>query len=63
MTWNWNQDGTLAGTFVMLVTMRLDVSGNRFEGRWVADSFDLAGEPVGGAHAEGPVRGTRVTVD
>jgi hypothetical protein len=63
MTWNWDVDGHFAGTFVMLVTLRVDRRGNSFAGTWSADSYDLSGTVIPELHAEGVVKGTRITVD
>ena len=63
MTWNWDVDGNLTGTFVMVVTLRVDRRGNSFRGTWSADSYDLSNNIIPELHAEGIVRATRVTVD
>ena len=63
MTWNWNPDGTPAGTFLLLVTATVGHDGSTFEGTFVSDSFDLSGNPIPDLHAEGTVRATRITVD
>jgi hypothetical protein len=63
MTFNWNADGTPAGTFVLTMTVVLDRQGRAFNGTYAADSFDLAGTVIPELHAEGAVRGTRITVD
>ena len=63
VTWNWTSDGHLAGTFLLITTLTLDADGNVFSGTYVTDSFDLAGDPIPALHAEGPIRGTRITVD
>ena len=61
--WNWNADGSFAGTFVMLVTLRIDRQGNGLSGTWVADSLDPSGAVIPELHAEGSVRSARITVD
>ena len=63
MTWNWNPDGTPAGTFLLLVTATLSKDGNVYEGTFVSDSYDTAGVVIPILHAEGTVRGTRIEVD
>jgi len=63
MTWNWDVNGNLTGTFVMVVTLRVDRRGNSFRGTWSADSYDLSNNVIPELHAEGVVRATRVTVD
>jgi len=63
MTWNWDLDGHLTGSFVMMVTVRLGSDGKSYRGRWTADSFDLGGNVIDAAHAEGIVRATRITLD
>ncbi len=63
VTWNWNPDGSLAGTFLLLTTVRLDPHGNTYTGTFVSDSFDTNNQVIPEFHAEGTVRGTRITVD
>ena len=63
MTWNWDSNGNLTGTFVMVVTLRVDRRGNSFRGTWSADSYDLSNNVIPELHAEGIVRATRVPVD
>jgi hypothetical protein len=62
-TWNWNPDGTLAGTFLLLVTATVDKDGQTYKGTYLSDSFDLNGAPIPALHAEGVVRGERINVD
>jgi hypothetical protein len=62
MTWNWNPDGTPAGTFP-LVTASVSQDGRTYEGTFVSDSFDLQGNVIPALHAEGTLRGVRITVD
>jgi len=63
MAWNWNPDGTPAGTFLLLVTATLSKDGNVYEGSFVSDSYDTGGSVIPALHAEGTVRGTRIDVD
>jgi hypothetical protein len=63
MAWNWNPDGTVAGTFLLLVTATLSKDGNVYEGSFLSDSYDTAGVVIPALHAEGTVRGTRIDVD
>lgn len=63
VAWNWNEDGSLAGTFVLVLQLQLDARGHAFEGRWEADNFDLDGNVIPELHFEGIARGTRITVD
>jgi hypothetical protein len=63
MTWNWDVDGNLTGTFVMVVTIRVDRRGSSFRGTWAADSYDLSNNVIPELHAEGVVTATRVNVD
>jgi hypothetical protein len=62
MTFNWDAQGKQAGTFVLTMTVRLDRRGNGYVGEYEADSFDLSGNVIPELHAEGIVRGTRITV-
>jgi hypothetical protein len=62
MTFNWDADGKVAGTFLLEMSVKLDRRGNTYEGTYVTDSFDLAGNVMPELHAEGIVRGTRITV-
>jgi hypothetical protein len=61
--WNWNPDGTLAGTFLLSGTMRLDRRGDSFSGTWVSDSLDTAGNVIPELHFEGIARAARVEFD
>jgi hypothetical protein len=64
MTWNWNGDGTLRGTFLMTVTIRLDRRGTSYTGTWDADSFLTDGTPDPELpHAEGVAHGSRISAD
>ena len=63
VTWNWNPDGSLAGTFLLLTTVHLDRSGNSYSGTFESDSFDTANQVIPELHAEGTVTGRRITVD
>ena len=62
MTFNWDAQGKVAGTFLLEMTVRLDRRGNAYEGTYVTDSFDLSGNVIPELHAEGVVRGSRITV-
>ena len=62
MTFNWDAQGRVAGTFILEMTVRLDRRGNAYEGMYVADSYDLSGSVIPELHAEGVVRGSRITV-
>ena len=63
LTWNWNLDGSKAGTFLLEMTVSVERGGDVFSGTYVSDSFDLAGVKIPELHAEGVVRGERITVD
>jgi hypothetical protein len=60
VTWNWNLDGSKAGTFVLLMTARVDRGGDSFSGTYVTDSYDVDGNVVPELHAEGVVHGIRI---
>jgi hypothetical protein len=62
MTFNWDANGALAGTFILRMTVTLERSGNVFAGSYVADSFDLEGKLIPELHVEGKVGGQRITV-
>lgn len=62
MTWNWNPDNTFAGTFVMVVTFKVDQHGNAYSGSWSAKNFDVDGNHIPDLDAEGTVTATRVPV-
>lgn len=63
-TWNWDEEGRHpVGTFVLIMTLRLDRKGNTFTGKYVADSFDLDGRVIPSLHVEGTARAARITVD
>ena len=61
VAWNWNPDGSFAGTFVMEVTLRLSRSG--YTGAWKADNLDPSDVSIPGQQYEGVVRATRIEVD
>jgi hypothetical protein len=63
MTFNWDDQGLPAGTFVLRMAVTLDRRGNVYEGTYVADSFDLSGALIPELHAEGNVTGQRITVN
>lgn len=63
MTWNWGGDGQLAGTFMMIVTFRLDRGGRSYSGTWSAKNYDVDGTLIPELNADGIVRAVRVTVD
>jgi hypothetical protein len=63
VTWNWDEFGNRAGTFLLLMTVTTDARGNTFAGTYVSDSFDLDGNVIPALHAEGVVNGIRITVD
>jgi hypothetical protein len=63
VTWNWNPDGSKAGTFLLLTTVRLDPDGRNYSGTFVTDSFDTNNEKIPELHAEGTLTGRRITVD
>ena len=56
MTWNWDENGKLAGTFLLLMTVTVDRRGNSFSGNYVSDSFDLSNVVIPDLHAEGVVQ-------
>jgi hypothetical protein len=62
VTWNWNPDGTLAGTFVLNASVTLGPRGETYSGRYVTDSFDTNGTLLPDFHAEGAVNGQRIGV-
>jgi hypothetical protein len=62
-TWNWNPDGTKAGTFRLEMTVTVERGGREFAGTYVSDSFDVDGKRIPELHAEGVVSGVRITVD
>jgi len=64
--WNWDlttPPGTLAGTFVLDMVVTVGKGGRTFSGQYVTDSFDLEGSVIPEFHAEGIVKGKRITVD
>lgn len=63
LTFNWDANGKPAGTFVMLMTVRVDRGGHAYSARYTADSFDLSGNVIPELHLEGRARGTRITVN
>lgn len=63
VAWNWDAEGRLTGSFILLASLRLDHRGKAFEGTWSADSYDLSNNVIPELHAEGVVRGRRIPVD
>lgn len=63
VTWNWNPDGSPAGTFLLITTVRLDPHNNSYHGTFESDSFDTNNVVIPEFHAEGTVTGQRITVD
>lgn len=63
VAWNWNADGSWAGTFIMEVTLTVSRRGTRYSGTWVSDNLDTMGNPIAGGHFEGVVRASRISVD
>jgi hypothetical protein len=63
VTFNWDENGQSTGTFQVVIHVRLDRSGRSYTGSYVSDSFDLQGNPIPELHAEGRLRGVRITVE
>jgi hypothetical protein len=63
VTWNWNPDGSPAGTFLLITTVRLNAHSDTYEGTFESDSFDTNNVVIPEFHAEGTVTGRRITVD
>jgi hypothetical protein len=63
VTFAWNPDGSKAGTFLQLTTVRLDPDGRNYSGTFVWDNFDTNNQPIPELHAEGTLTGRRITVD
>ena len=63
LAWNWDADGHLLGSFVLLATLTVERGGGQFSGTWTADSYDPSGTLIPELHAEGIVRASRITVD
>jgi hypothetical protein len=62
---NWDTSAnpaTLAGLFVLDMTVTLGRGGDSFSGHYVTDSFDNDGVIIPSLHAEGTVRAQRVQV-
>jgi len=62
-TFNWNPDGTKAGTFTLTMSVAVDKGGKTYSGRYVSDSYDVDGNLIPELHGEGVVRGIRITAD
>lgn len=63
VTFNWDENGKSTGTFQVLITVRVDRKGHAYAGTYVADSFDLDGNVIPELHAEGRLRGVRISVE
>ena len=62
MAWNWEANGTLAGTFILDVELRVSRDGDSFAGTWTTDSYDPQGTLIPALHAEGVARGRRIAI-
>jgi len=70
VTWNWaaadggfGVPGSFAGSFEMVVKLKVDRRGTSYSGTWAARNFDASGNHIPDLDAEGVVRATRITVD
>lgn len=64
VAWNWDASGTtLAGTFLLVMTVTTTSDGDTFTGKFVTDSFDNDGKVIPTLHFEGTVSGKRIDVD
>lgn len=63
VTWNFDVLGNLTGTFQLLQTVTVAPNGKTFIGTYISDSFDLSGNAIPAAHAEGILSAIRITVD
>jgi hypothetical protein len=63
VAWNWNGDGSFAGTFSMNVTFRLDRRAARYTGTWEARNFAPDGTLIPELNAGGVVNAVRVAAD
>jgi hypothetical protein len=61
--WNWDFSGNRLGLFTLNMSITLDRTGNTYSGTYVSESYDLDGNPIPELHAEGVVRGERLTVN
>jgi hypothetical protein len=61
VTFNWDDQGRSTGTFLLVMTVRLDRRGRVFAGAYASDSFDLDGRVIPELHVEGLVKGVRIT--
>jgi hypothetical protein len=62
---NWDLTtlpGTLAGTFILDMTVTLNKTGDAYSGNYVSDSFDLDGNKIDALHAAGNISATRIIV-
>ena len=63
LAWNWDADGHLLGTFVLLATITVERGGDRLSGTWTTDSYDPSGNRLPEFHGEGTLRSSRITAD
>ena len=56
-------DGRVAGTFWLWMTATVNRNGRSFTATFKTDSYDLEGKVIPELHADGRVRGTRISVD
>ena len=63
VTWNWDDQGKLAGTFLLVATVTVAGNGKTFTGMYTSDSFDVKGNVIPNLHAEGTISAKRISVD
>jgi hypothetical protein len=63
VTFNWDANGKSTGTFQVLITVRVNRAGTSYSGTYESDSFDLEGNVIPELHAEGRLRGQRLSVE
>jgi len=63
VAWNFDATGTVTGTFLLIQTVTVAPNDTTFTGTFVSDSFDLSGNVIPSAHAEGILSATIITVD
>ena len=63
VAWNWNPDGSLAGTFLLVIRLDVEDGGTSYAGSWSADSFDTSDQLIPELHAEGIARARRITFE
>jgi hypothetical protein len=60
--WVFDLNGVFMGTVEVVASASLTDHGSRFQGKYVVEQYDLAGNIIPSDHAEGDIKATRYTI-